>query len=137
MSTAERMTLAGAEYAGPAISTTHGGEHGGMLNSEINAPSECLPEAVAMFVAVSTVRCRRTSEVHRSGSDQGRPCSVHCQRTDAVSVSCESPPPPPPSMVRTASHIGENLSERDALAVLGRPDLSHPYTEERESVRVE
>ena len=66
MSTAERMALAGAEYLDPAISTTHGGEHGGMLNSEINAPSECLPEAVAMFAAVvSTIRCRsrRTSEV--------------------------------------------------------------------------
>ena len=137
MSTAERMILAGAGYVDPAISTVHGGEHGGMLNSEIKSPSECLPEAVATFAAVSTTRCKRTSEVHRSGSDQGRPCSVHCQLTDAVSVSREPSPPPPLSTARTANHIGENLSERDALAVLGRPDLSHPYTEERESVRVE
>ena len=137
MSTAERMTLAGAEYVDPAISTVHGGEHGGMLNSEINAPSECLPEAVATFAAVSTTRCKRASEVQRSGSDQGRPCSVHCQDTDAVSASRESSPPSLLSTARTASHTGENLSERDALAVLGRPDLSHPYTEERESVRVE
>ena len=39
-------------------------------------------------------------------------------------------------MARTASHIGENLPERDALAVLGRPDLSPPYTIHRgEGVR--
>ena len=137
MSNVERMTSAGAEYADPAISTVHGGEHGGMSNMETNLPSECLPEAVATFAAVSTIRCKRTSGVHRSGSDQGRPCSVHCQLTDAVSVSREPSPPSPLSTARTANHIGENLSERDALAVLGRPDLSHPYTEERESVRVE
>ena len=137
MSIAERMISAGAEYADPAISTAHGGEHGGMSNIETNLPSECLPEAVATFAAVSTIRCKRTSDVHRSGSDQRRPCSVHCQDTDAVSVSRESSPPPLLNTVRTASHTGENLSERDALAVLGRPDLSHPYTEERESVRVE
>ena len=137
MSNAERMTLAGAVYVDPAISTVHGGEYGGMLNSEMKSPSECLPEAVATLAAVSTTLCRRTSEVHLSGSDQGRPCSVHCQRTDVVSSSFESSFPPFSSVVRTASHIGENLSERDALAVLGRPDLSHPYTEERESVRVE
>ena len=137
MSIAERMILAGAEYVDPAISTAHGGEHGGMSNSETNFPSECLPEAVATFAAVSTTRCKRTSEVHRSGPDQRRPCSVHCQDTDAVSASRESSPPPLFSTARTASHTGENLSERDALAVLGRPDLSHPYTEERESVRVE
>ena len=53
VSTAERMILAGAEYVDPAISTVHGGEHGGMLNSEIKSPSECLPEAVATFAAVS------------------------------------------------------------------------------------
>ena len=110
---------------------------GGMSNIETNLPSECLPEAVATFAAVSTIRCKRTSEVHRNGSDQRRPCSVHCQVTDAVSVSRESLPPPLLNTVRTASHTGENLSEREALAVLGRPDLSHPYTEERESVRVE
>ena len=137
MSNVERMTSAGAEYADPAISTVHGGEHGGMSNMETNFPSECLPEAVATFAAVSTTRCKRTSAVHRSGSDQGRPCSVHCQDTDVVSVSRESSLPPLLSTVRTASHTGENLSERVALAVLGRPDLSHPYTEERESVRVE
>ena len=65
-----------------------------MSNSETNFPSECLPEAVATFAAVSTMRCKRTSDVHRSGSDQRRPCSVHCQDTDAVSVSRESSPPP-------------------------------------------
>ena len=118
-STAERMALAGAEYVDPAISTIHGGEHGGMSNSDTNTPSECLPEAVATFAAVSTIRCRRTSEVQNNGSHHGRPCSVHCQRTDAVSVCCKSPTLPPPNMVRTANHIGENLCDRDALAVLG------------------
>ena len=48
-----------------------------------------------------------------------------------------SDPTPFPHMARTASHTGENLSERDALTVVGRPELSRPYTEERESVRVE
>ena len=67
MSIAERMISAGAEYADPAISTAHGGEHGGMPNIETNLPSECLPEAVATFAAVSTIRCKRTSEVHRNG----------------------------------------------------------------------
>ena len=83
-----------------------------MLNREINVPSECLPEAVATcmatFAAVSTIRCRRTSGVHRKGSDQGRPCSVHCQCTDATLVSRESPPPPSvASVARTASHIAD------------------------------
>ena len=78
MSTAVRMAAAGAICVDPAISTNHGGEHGGMTKRETNCPSICLPEEVATLAAVSTTRCSRTSGVHRRGSDHNRPCSVLC-----------------------------------------------------------
>ena len=131
------MTLAGATYVyvAPASSTSSGGEHGGALNKETNRPSECLPEEVATLAAVSTTRCSRTPGVQRRGSDHRRPCSVHCQSTIVVPGMSWSAPLP--TIVRTASHNGENLSESDARAVRGRPDLCQPCTEERESVHVE
>ena len=135
VSSAVRTTFAGATCVDPANSTSSGGEHGGALNRETNRPSECLPEEVATFAAVSTTLCSRTPGVHRRGSDHRRPCSVHCQSTVAVPGMRWSTPLP--TMVRTASHNGENLSESDARAVRGRPDLCHPCTEERESVYVE
>lgn len=135
MSTAVRMALAGATYVDPAISTRNGGEHGGTTKRETNRPSRCLPEEVATLAAVSTTRCSRTSGVHLRGSDHGRPCSVHCQST--VVVFGWSKPSPLPTIVRTASQMGENLSERDARAVVGSADLRQPCTEERESVSVE
>ena len=56
---------------------------------------------------------------------------VHHGRARAMQVG------PLPTIVRTASHIGENLLESDARAVKGRLDLFQPCTEERESVHVE
>ena len=83
----------------------------------------------------TTTRCSRAPGVHRRGSDHRRPCSMHCQST--VVAPGPSRSSPLPTMVRTASHNGENLSESDARAVRGRLDLFQPCTEERESVHVE
>ena len=121
VSNALRMTFAGAIYVDPAISTSSGGEHGGALNRETNCPSECLPKEVATLAAVSTTRCSRAPGVHRRGSDHRRPCSGHCQSTVVTPGLCGWSPLP--TIVRTASHIGENLSESDARVVKGRLDL--------------
>ena len=129
------MTFAGARYVDPASSASSGGEHGGTLNRETNRPSECLPEEVATFAVVSTTLCSKTPGVYRRGSDHRRPCSVHCQPTVVVLGMWWSTLLP--TMVRTASHNRENLSESDAQAVKGRPDLCQPCTEERASVHVE
>ena len=74
-----RMNSVGAVYTEPAISRASGGVQGGTSRFLMYRPSLFRPDAVAAFAAVSTVRCARTRAIHRMGSDQRRPCSVHCQ----------------------------------------------------------
>ena len=129
-----RINSAGAVYTEPAISRTSGGVQGWTSKILMYRPSLLRPDAVAMFAAVSTVRCVRTRAIHRMGSDHRRPCSVHCQRILMVVWlcvfvwSCIS--------VRTACHTGANLSARKARVDMVRPERSHPCTDDRESVCV-
>ena len=71
---------------------------------------------VATLAAVSTERCSKAPGVHRRGSDHNRPCSVHCQSTVVVFGWFRSSPLP--TILRTASQIGKNLSERGGARAL-------------------